>query len=235
MTRVLFVEDEEKLRNFVREGLSASGFFIDVVADLDEAEILLLRETYDIILLDRLLKGRDSLASISKIRNIGHGARLMILSALAEVDQKVSGLDQGADDYLGKPFHIRELVSRLQALARRSPASNESLAKIILFQDLHINLETQEVTREGKLIDLSAKEFKLLSALASKPKKIFTKQELLDRIWGTNTDADTNIVEVAIARLRNKVDIEGLVSLIHTKRGVGYSLDLKETNEVERP
>ncbi len=232
MLRVLFVEDEEKVRNFVREGLQASGMFIEASSSLDEAELLLSREHFDVLLLDRLIHGKDSLSHLSKLRSLAKGARVIILSALSEVDQRVLGLDQGADDYLGKPFHIRELISRIHALARRPNQESAIISNgLLVFADLHINLETQEVTRSGHTIELSAKEFKLLSALASRPKKIFSKQELLDRIWGTNLEVDTNVVEVGVARLRGKVDLPNLQPLIQTKRGVGYFLDTKKHDE----
>ncbi len=223
--RVLVAEDEPKVQKFIRAGLEQSGMTIDCVDSLEGVEQHLSTQSYDVLVLDRLLKAYDSLYSIPKLRKQSVQPKIIILSALSEVEDRVAGLDYGADDYLSKPFHVSELVARIRTLARRAEAGKEiNRDSILKVGDLKIRLDTQEVFIGTVQVNLTAKEFKILTLLARHPQKIFSKAELLDRIWGINFDPESNVVEVAMTRLRSKMTIENQRPLIHTKRGGGYWL-----------
>ncbi|MFH1262724.1 MAG: response regulator transcription factor [Pseudomonadota bacterium] len=218
---VFVVEDEPKVQKFVRKALEAAGMQVESTDNLDELEPFLIRVPFDVIVLDRLLGRRDSLPMVPEIKRICPEAKVLFLSALGDLDQRVSGLEIGADDYLAKPFHVTELVARVRALARR-PSAEEGGENLLRFGDLEIRMDTQEVRRGGRAVPLTAKEFKLLTLLARKPRKVFSREELLDRVWGVNADPGSNVVEVTVTRLRSKLDEGGSKPLIHTKRGSGY-------------
>jgi DNA-binding response OmpR family regulator len=223
--RVLVAEDEPKVQKFIKSGLEQSGMTTDCVDTLEGIESSLSTQSYDVLILDRLLKTQDSLYSIPRLRKLKSPPKILVLSALSEVEDRVSGLDYGADDYLAKPFHVSELVARIRTLARRADTTKEeSRDSILKIGDLQIRLDTQEVNRSETQIHLTAKEFKILTLLARHPQKIFSKSELLDRIWGINFDPESNVVEVAMTRLRSKMNPEDFKPLIHTKRGGGYWL-----------
>lgn len=219
--KVLLLEDEPRVQNFVKLGLEHSGMSVDCIRETAELEAALQTNPYDVLILDRLIGTEDSLYSVPHIRRRHPQLRILILSALSEVVEKIQGLDYGADDYLGKPFHIEELVSRIRALARRSSQAENTK---IDYGDLHIDLETQKVTRKGHTIDLTAKEYKLLVTLVNRPNKVFSRAELLQRAWDISFDPESNVVDVAVGRLKRKVNIENLPKLIHAKRGGGYYL-----------
>lgn len=225
--RILVVEDEKKVSNFIVQALSDVGMVADAVATLSDMLITLKINTFDVIVLDRLLDSEDSLDYLNEIRGAAPRSKIIILSALSEVEDKVKGLSQGADDYLGKPFHVSELIARLRVLARRSEAGEKATRDtIISYGDLRIDLETQKVSRGEKRIDLTSKEFKTLCLLARHPGQIFSKTKILDEAWDLNHYPESNVVEVTIANLRAKVD-KGLQPLIHSRRGVGYWLGEK--------
>lgn len=228
---VLLVEDEQKIKKFVEAALKKAGMMVESCSTLVEAlEEYLERQAFDVVVLDRMLGQHDSIHSIAKIKSSNPLLKILFLSALGDVDQKVYGLQQGADDYLAKPFHVAELVARIQNLARRSGTAR-TIGQSLQLDDLVINLENQTVVRQRKEIALTSKEFKLLTLLARHPKKMFSKFELLDRVWGLNSDPESNVVEVTVKRLRDKVD-EGFSSeLIHTKRGSGYWCESKRKHE----
>ncbi len=232
--RVLVAEDEPKVQKFIKAGLEQSGMTVECVDSLDGVEQSLSSQAYEVLILDRLLKTQDSLYSIPRLRKMSSPPKILVLSALSEVEDRVSGLDYGADDYLAKPFHVSELVARIRTLARRSETSKEEVRDSVLKSgDLQIRLDTQEVMRGQSSIQLTAKEFKILTLLARHPQKIFSKTELLDRIWGINFDPESNVVEVAMTRLRSKMNPEGSKPLIHTKRGGGYWLGAVSGSETE--
>jgi two-component system OmpR family response regulator len=218
---VLVVEDEAKVQKFVRSALEQAGNQVECAGTLVEMEQYLERSPFDVVVLDRLLGKEDSLRFVGKIKKNFPHSKILFLSALSDVDQRIAGIDAGADDYLAKPFHVAELVTRVRALARRESAPQKNINTLTL-KSLSINLESQEVKQDGKTIELSAKEFKLLTLLVRHPAKVFSKNELLDRVWGLNADPGSNVVEVTIKRLRAKVDKNKNTPLIRTRRGVGY-------------
>ncbi len=224
MSRVLVVEDEPKVREFISQALTQAGMTVDALPDLADLKAALSTRSYDLLVLDRLLHGRDSLHSVLELRQHAPTLKILVLSALSEVDEKVRGLSEGADDYLGKPFHVSELIARVRALLRRSEGAEPSRkATELQFESLRIDLEKQKVFREGKAIELTGKEFRLLCLLAKSPGQVFSKAMLLDQVWDMNHFPESNVVEVTIANLRAKLD-RGGKALIHSRRGVGYWL-----------
>lgn len=223
--RILIVEDEVKVRSFIRQSLEQAGFVVDDVTTMDDALMSMRTVPYDGVVLDRLLRRHDSLDEIGEVRKIAPNAKILILSALAEVDERVRGLNGGADDYLGKPFHVAELVARMRSLLRRDEHSgHDAKTTIIEYGKLRIDLETQRAYVEEKRIDLTGKEFRILCLLAGRPGKVFSKHDILDRVWDLNHYPESNVVEVVIANLRSKIDREVDCSIIHSKRGMGYWL-----------
>jgi two-component system copper resistance phosphate regulon response regulator CusR len=222
--KVIVVEDERKVRDFITQALAGAGMAAEAVSTVSDLLVALSTGTYDAVVLDRLLGGDDSIESLAGIRRAAPRAKVLVLSALSEVDERVRGLTEGADDYLGKPFHVSELIARLRALTRRGE-SVEKGAKdtLLIYDDLRVDLETQRVMRAGKRIDLTNKEFKTLCLLARHPGQIFSKAKILDEAWDLNHYPESNVVEVTIANLRSKVD-KGSKSLIQSRRGVGYWL-----------
>lgn len=220
--KVLIVEDEPKVLNFLKKGLSSSEISVDVASNLDELFSTLLSHSYDAIVLDRLLGGVDAMTAISRIRTRSPSTKILILSALSDVDDKVVGLSSGADDYLGKPFEISELIARLRAVCRRVSADPEGRDNILRYKDLTIYLDTQRVERNGTRILLTAKEYKLLAFLIKKPNRVYSKPELLSNIWEIQYYPESNVIEVLVNHLRNKVDKDFEPKLIHSRRGTGY-------------
>lgn len=224
MSRVLVVEDEPKVREFISQALTQAGMTVDALPDLADLKTALSTRSYDLLVLDRLLQGRDSLHSVLELRQHAPSLKVLVLSALSEVDEKVRGLSEGADDYLGKPFHVNELIARVRALLRRSEgAESNRKATELQFEGLRIDLEKQKVFREGKAVELTGKEFRLLCLLAKSPGQVFSKAMLLDQVWDMNHFPESNVVEVTIANLRAKLD-RGGKALIQSRRGVGYWL-----------
>lgn len=219
--KVLVVEDEKKVLSFLQKGLSSSEISVDTASNLDELFAALMSVTYDAIVLDRLLGGVDAMTAISRIRTRAPSTKILILSALSDVDDKVEGLSSGADDYLGKPFEISELIARLRAICRRT-AAGEGKDNVLRYKDLTIYLDTQRVERNGTRIQLTAKEYKLLVFLIKKPNRIFSKVELLSNIWEIQYYPESNVIEVLVNHLRNKVDKDFEPKLIHSRRGIGY-------------
>lgn len=222
--KILIAEDEPKVRDFVKKAVEEAGMVVDDVATVDDLLAAVRTNTYETLILDRLLKGKDSLDSLSELRKMAPQTKILMLSALSEVEDKVKGLTEGADDYLGKPFHVAELIARLRSLGRRTDGEGRAGKDTILqYESLKIDLSTQRVFRDEKRIDLSAKEFRLLCTLARHPGQVFSKMDLLDQVWDMNHFPESNVVEVTIAGLRAKID-KGHKPLIHNRRGVGYWL-----------
>jgi two-component system OmpR family response regulator len=200
------------------------GMVADDVGTVDDLLSALRTNDYETLILDRLLKGRDSLDHLPEVRRLSPQTKILVLSALSEVEDKVKGLTGGADDYLGKPFHVSELIARLRSLARRADTETRGAKDTTLaYDDLKIDLGTQRVFRGDRRIDLSGKEFRLLCTLARHPAQVFSKMDLLDQVWDMNHFPESNVVEVTIAGLRSKID-KGFKPLIHNRRGVGYWL-----------
>jgi two-component system copper resistance phosphate regulon response regulator CusR len=221
--RLLLVEDEEKTSSYISRALSELSFSVDVAHDGTEGLYLALQYDYDAIVLDVMLPGQDGYSVLEKLR-ASKQTPVLMLSARSSVDERVRGLRCGADDYLPKPFSLIELVARIQALIRRRGSDNTDPTHISI-DDLHIDLISRKVSRNNERIDLTAKEFALLSLLARHQGEILSKLMIAEQVWDMNFDSDANVVEVAIKRLRNKIDTPYTVKLLHTVRGMGYVLE----------
>ncbi|EES0775605.1 heavy metal response regulator transcription factor [Escherichia coli] len=223
--RLLLVEDEEKTSTYLNRALSESGFMVDVSVDGAEGLHYALEFDYDAIILDVMLPGMDGYRVLEGVRAVKQTPVLM-LSARGSVDERVKGLRLGADDYLPKPFSLIELVARIQALVRRRSTDGVDITQLKI-HDLHLDLLARRVFRAGTRLELTAKEFSLLSLLARHQGEILSKMMIAEQIWDMNFDSDANVVEVAIKRLRAKVDAPFDVKLLHTVRGMGYVLEVR--------
>ncbi len=222
MMRILLVEDDPKIASFVENGLLQAGFSVDGVADGQQALHMALGASYDAAVVDLMLPGRDGLSLISALRRRGIEIPILILSARHTVDDRIAGLRQGADDYMVKPFVFAELLARVQALVRRSHKTMEP--NRITCGDLEADLLSREVWRGGQRIDLQPKEYALLEYLLQNRGRTVSKTMIMERIWDFHFDPQTNVVDVLVCRLRNKIDKDFPAKLIHTIRGIGYVL-----------
>jgi len=219
--RVLIVEDERKTADYLRQGLTEQGCTVDVAYDGIDGQHLALHYDFDVVVLDVMLPGLDGFQVLHALRAVKNTPVIM-LTARDGVDDRVKGLREGADDYLVKPFSFIELLARLQALSRRGRAQEPTLLRV---GGLQVDLISRRATREGQRIDLTAKEFALLAVLARRPGEILSKTSIAELVWDMNFDSNTNVVEVAIKRLRAKIDVPFERSLLHTIRGMGYVLE----------
>jgi len=223
--RILLIEDDQKIASFVVKGLKAAGYAVDRASDGEEGLHFALTEAYDAAIVDIMLPGLDGLTVIERMRKGRVNTPVIILSAKGSVDDRVKGLQRGGDDYLTKPFAFSELLARVQALLRRASRASEPTRLTV--GDLSIDLLTREVVRGGKRIELQPLEFSLLEYLMRNPGRVVSKTMIMEHVWDYNFDPQTNVVEVRISRLRDKIDRGVEQKLIHTVRGVGYVL--KET------
>jgi DNA-binding response OmpR family regulator len=219
--RVLVVEDEAKVAAMIKAGLEEHGFTTEVSRDGNLAIEVATSQTFDAIVLDVMLPGRDGLSILRKLREAHHPVPVILLTARADLSERIEGLNLGADDYLPKPFSILELVARLRAVLRRRTGAGLTVQN---FADLSINLVSREVQRTGTKIELTPREFALLECLIRTPGKVVTRVEISQTVWGYQFDPGTNFVDVAIQRLRRKIDDPFKRKLIQTIRGVGYAL-----------
>lgn len=219
--KILLIEDEKKIASFIRKGLEAQGFVVDVSHDGNEGFTVATTRPYDAIILDIMLPGRDGLSILRSLRDRKMPVPVILLTARGELNERLEGLNLGADDYLTKPFYIEELIARLHVVTRRASGASQS---ILAVADLTINLLTREVARGDRKIDLTAREFELLEHLARSPGRVLTRAQICERVWNYDFDPGTNLVEVYIQRLRKKLDAEGEEKLIETVRGVGYRI-----------
>ena len=220
--RVLLVEDEARVRSFIKRGLIEAGLTLDEAADGDRALEIAFEADYDAIVLDLTLPGLDGLEVLRRLRGEGCATPVLILTARDSIDDRVRGLDAGADDYLVKPFAFAELLARLRALMRRGT----SLSSVISVGDLTIDLASRKVDRAGIQIDLTSKEFALLEYLARRAGQVVTRTMISEHVWDINFDTLSNVIDVYIRYLRRKIDDPFDEKLIHTRRGVGYVLDV---------
>ena len=223
--RVLVVEDDRRLASFLARGLRENGWAVDIAADGVDGAHLGLTEAYDAIVLDIMLPGQSGYEVIRKLRRRGSNVAILCLTARDGVADKVAGLDLGADDYLVKPFDFQELLARLRALQRRPPGM---VPRLLRCEDLVLDPATRKVTRAGKPIELTPKEFGLLEYLIRHSGAVVTRTAIIENVWDMNFDSLTNVVDVFINRLRAKIDRPFEVDLIHTVRGVGYVMKEKE-------
>ncbi|MBL8553058.1 MAG: response regulator transcription factor [Phenylobacterium sp.] len=220
---VLVVEDDERVAGHVVKGLKGEGWLVDHVADGKKALFQVAAETYDVIVLDRMLPNVDGLKILQTMRASGDGTPVLILSALGDVDNRVKGLRAGGDDYLAKPFAISELIARVEVLGRRKAQPVQETTELSL-ADLQMNLLTRTVTRRGQPIELTTREFALLEHLLRNAGRVVSRSMLLEAVWDYNFDPQTNIIDQHVSRLRAKLDKDFDPPLLQTIRGMGYSL-----------
>jgi len=219
--RILVVEDEKRVARFIRKALTEEGFTVVLSDDGGEALNLLRVEAFDAVVLDVMLPGRDGLAVTRRLREYLNAVPVLLLTARASITEKVEGLNAGADDYLGKPFSMDELVARIRALIRRSGGETFSFFRV---GDLIVRSAERAVERGGRRIELTAREFGLLELLVRHPGRVFTRTQLCERVWDYHFDPSSNLVDVYVQRLRLKVDDPFPAKLIHTIRGTGYKV-----------
>jgi two-component system OmpR family response regulator len=222
LVRALVVEDDASIAEFVVRGLREAGFAVDHAVDGEDGLVLASREPYDVAIVDVMLPRRDGLSLIEELRRRSISTPVLILSARRSVDDRVRGLQSGGDDYLTKPFAFAELLARVQALVRRATRSTEPTT--LTADDVVLDLLSRRVTRGGAAIDLRPREFALLEYLMRNAGKVVSKTMILSHVWDYNFDQQTNIVDVLVSRLREKIDKPFEKKLLHTVRGVGYVL-----------
>ncbi len=227
--KILIVEDELKTADYLRKGLGEQGCAVDVAHNGIDGQHLALEHDYDVIVLDAMLPGMDGFAVLRSLRTVRQTPVIM-LTARDGVEDRIRGLHDGADDYLVKPFSFLELLARLQALTRRGRAQEPVQLRIA---DLQIDLISRKAWRAGTRLDLTAKEFALLAVLARRQGEILSKTAIAELVWDMNFDSNVNVVEVAIKRLRGKVDAPFDRKLLHTIRGMGYVLELRDDEPAE--
>lgn len=224
--KILVVEDETKTGNYLKQGLLEAGFVVDLARDGDDGLHDALTVNYDLVILDVMLPGIDGWGVLRGIRAAGKEIPVIFLTARDQVDDRVRGLELGADDYLVKPFAFAELLARVRTLLRRGSKSKDS--EVLRAADLELDLIRRRATRSGKRIDLTAKEFALLELLLRRQGEVLPRSLIASQVWDMNFDSDTNVIEVAIKRLRAKVDDDFEPKLIRTVRGMGYVLEFVE-------
>lgn len=224
--KLLVVEDEIKLAEYLHKGLTEEGYVVDLAHNGVDGLHLAMEGEYDLLVLDGMLPGIDGLGLLAALRQSKQTPVLM-LTARASVEDRVRGLQGGADDYLIKPFAFSELTARIQVLLRRAmPARHTSIeATVLCLADLEMDLLRRKTTRAGQRLDLTAKEFNLLALLLRRQGEVLSRTELAAQVWDMNFDSETNVVEVAIRRLRSKLDVPFERELLHTVRGMGYVLE----------
>ena len=217
--RVLIVEDDKKTASFIRKAMQAEGFAVDVCHDGEEGLTAARVTPFDAIVLDIMLPGRDGLGVLSQLRRLGIGTPVLLLSARGEVEERIQGLNAGADDYLPKPFVLAELAARVKALGRRGV---ESRAAVLRVADLTLDTTTRVAERGGARIELTAREYRLLEFLMRCTGRICGRMAILEKVWDYSFDPGSNLVDVNIMRLREKIDANFEPKLLHTVRGIGY-------------
>ncbi|NKB62079.1 MAG: response regulator [Gammaproteobacteria bacterium] len=220
--RILIIEDDTATATYIQKGLIEAGHTVDTAARGDDGLALAMGEHYQALIVDRMLPGLDGLSLVSTLREQNNNTPTLILSALGEVDDRVEGLRMGGDDYLTKPFSFSELLARLGALVRRT--TTETKATVLQVGELTMDLLGREVKREGQVIDLQPREFRLLEYLMRHSNQIVTRTMLLENVWDYNFDPQTNVIDVHISRLRSKIDKSFSYQLLNTIRGAGYIL-----------
>lgn len=223
MMRALIIEDDEVVAKFIAKGLRQHGYLVDVARDGRDGLFHALEQAYDVMVVDRMLPGLDGLSVLRTVRSAGNATPILILSALAEVDNRVEGLRAGGDDYLTKPFAFSELIARLEALQRR-PRQGGAAHTVYRAGDLELDPRRRTVARAGEPIRLLPREFALLEYLMRHRGQVVTRTMLLENVWDYHFDPQTNVVDVHVSRLRAKVDRPFPEPLIETVRGVGYRL-----------
>jgi DNA-binding response OmpR family regulator len=219
MMRVLVVEDEKKTASFIRKALQAEGFAVDVCRNGNEVAGIVASTPIDCLVLDIMLPGRDGLSVLRQLRDGRHATPVLLLSARGEVNERVEGLNAGADDYLPKPFELEELLARVRALTRRG---GDNRAVALRVGDLSLDTITRQARRGGATIELTTREYRLLEFLMRSAGRLCGRMMILEKVWDYDFDPGTNLVDVYIRRLREKIDASHETKLLHTVRGTGY-------------
>ena len=225
--RILIVEDDPHTATFIAKGLTEDGHTVDRADNGRDGLFLATTETYDAIILDRMLPVVDGLTVLRTLRGAGNSVPVLVLTALGDVDHRVEGLRAGADDYLVKPFAYAELSARIDSLLRRRQAPSAETTELRV-GDLELNLLTREAKRAGRSIELQPREFRLLEYLMRQAERVVTRTMLLEAVWDYHFDPQTNVIDVHISRLRQKIDRHHPKPLLHTVRGAGYRLGVRE-------
>jgi two-component system copper resistance phosphate regulon response regulator CusR len=225
--RILIIEDERKLADYLCRGLAQHGYVVDVAHDGVDGRHLAVEGDYDLVLLDVMLPGIDGFQVLAALRQ-KKSTPVLMLTARDKIEDRVHGLRGGADDYLVKPFSFAELLARIEALLRRGAAAGRKPLTTLSLGDLELDLGRRRALRAGQRLELTAKEFALLALLLSRQGEVLSRTVLAEQLWDSNFDSDTNVVDVAIRRLRLKLDDPFAQKLLHTVRGMGYVLELRE-------
>ncbi|GAA5219501.1 response regulator [Membranihabitans marinus] len=221
--KILLIEDEEKVVKSLSKGLSENGFTVDFSTNGEEGFFKTQENDYHLIITDVIMPGMNGVDLVKKIRDLDLKTPILMITALGEIDDKIIGLESGADDYLVKPFEFRELLARIRALIRRSNELKSNNG-ILRFEDLEVNTSTLEVKRLDKIIDLTPKEFALIEYFLNNTGRVISKTEIAEKVWDINFETNTNVIEVYVSYLRNKIDKPFPSRLIHTVFGSGYIL-----------
>lgn len=225
--KILLVEDEPKTIHALRQGLEEMNWSVDIALDGVKGKSLATQNQYDIIVSDITMPGLTGLEMCRQLRADGIRTPILMLTALGQTDDKITGLEAGADDYLAKPFEFRELVARIRALGRRQ-TDNFRLPNVLRFADLELNLDTKTASRQGQIISLTPREFALLTFFVKNQGRVLSKIEIAEKVWDVDFDTGTNVIEVYVNYLRNKVDKNFEPRLIHTQFGQGYIMKVEE-------
>ena len=223
MLKIGLAEDDVKIATLVKTGLEEQGYLVTSVHDGDQALEKFSAETFDMLILDVMMPGLNGIELVKELRKHQRTIPILMLTAMGAIDDKVTGLNAGADDYLVKPFHFRELVARIEALLRRNHPQ-ESTHTILSFDDVQLDCDSKVVTRAGKIIELTAKEFTLLELFLKNPNRLLSRQYIAETAWDITFDTGTNVIDVYVNFLRNKIEKGFDRRLIHTKIGMGYIL-----------
>jgi DNA-binding response OmpR family regulator len=221
LMRVLVVEDNKKTAAFISKALKSEGFAANVLADGDEALLTIANTPFDAVVLDIMLPGRDGLSVVRQLREGNNRTPVLLLSARGEVNERVEGLNAGADDYLAKPFALEELIARVHALVRRG---DETKSVILRVGDLSLDTSTRAAKRGGKTIELTTREYRLLELLMRSAGRVCGRMTILEKVWDYDFDPGSNIIDVYVRRLREKIDEGFEPKLLHSVRGVGYAM-----------
>jgi DNA-binding response OmpR family regulator len=223
--KVLVIEDEKKIASFIRKGMEARGFVVEMAHTGDEGYVLATTRPYDAVILDIMLPARDGLSILRNLRERKISVPVILLTARSELNERLEGLNLGADDYITKPFFIEELIARVHAVTRRAAGNSQSLLQV---GDLTMNLLTREVRRGDARIELTPREFTLLEHLMRSPGRVLTRVQICEQVWDYHFAPGTNLVDVYVQRLRKKVDGASQPKLLETIRGVGYRIQAPE-------
>ena len=215
--KILVVEDEKSIAGFIQKGLEEQGFSVEVCHDGNTGYERVITQAYDAVILDIMLPGRDGLSILKNLREKRNTVPVVLLTARSELNERLEGLNLGADDYLTKPFYVEELIARLHAVTRRGAERTS----ILQFGDLVVDLIQRQVKVRGEALEITAREFKLLEYLMRSPGRVYTRTQILEHVWGYDFDPNTNLVDVHVTRLRKKL-AEDREEFIETVRGVGY-------------